>query len=474
MQRGAAGKKRGPARKIYEALYCLILLANLLLVFFDATYLLRIPYTHYTFRDVYLKYAPRELHYRYTAADYSAQPELRIAGVVYDPLRLFYDPIKGIERHRATDAYLAAYEALREQLAANPSEELAPETLALLAQLSEQSVGMINDDPFVTANKRGTFELIKNRMRKHAGEESAKDAFRKFFSAENLTPERRKAELAFFDQRILPMFQQNYFRWIGVDGEPKDFFNKFDLWFVGFFWIDFLVRWIAAIRRREHRKWYLFAVRHWYEVFLLFPPDHFAFFRLLRVIPFLYRLRENNFIPDSGLAPEIIHENAGVIAEEISGMVLVNILAQLQTIIKQRGLRELVTLNEEGALDELQDLLESQAEMISSRVVPEIQPQIVDLVQHSVRAAMSRWLASPVGPAMRLAIENVNTHIEKGLHSALAEEEGVKRLSAITKTFVHAMLQEASRDENVRVLEQQLYKLLDGVQSQVRIAITRR
>jgi hypothetical protein len=47
-------------------------------------------------------------------------------------------------------------------------------------------------------------------------------------------------------------------------------------------------------------------------------------------------------------------------------------------------------------------------------------------------------------------------------------------LSAITKTFVHAMLQEASRDENVRVLEQQLYKLLDGVQSQVRIAITRR
>ncbi|MBX7056697.1 MAG: hypothetical protein K1X75_01435 [Leptospirales bacterium] len=464
-----ARPRRSLLRRMYELLYCAILLINLTLVFFDASYLMRVPYTHLTVRDLYLQYFPIELHYRYDSEDYQRNPQLRLSGQEYDPLLLFYDPIKGIERHRSTDEYLEAYEHLRRFLSDGRSLE-SEEGQALLLQLSDRSVAMIESDPFVTAHKSGSLELIKNRMREHFALDSGKQSFRRFFSLENLSVERREAELDYFDRAILPTIRSNYFRWIDEDGEPKDHFHRFDLYFVAFFWLDFLGRWILALWRREHRRWFLFPVRQWHEVFLLFPPDHAAIFRLLRIIPFFSRMRENNFLPDSGLAPEIIHDNAAVIAEEISGMVLVNILAQIQTIVRERGLKELVSLNDEGALDELQDLLETQATLISKRVVPEIQPKITELVQYSLRRAMDRWIASPIGPGVRLALANVNSHVARGLESALAEEAGQERMAEITRSFIHTLLQEISKEENVRVLETQIAQLLEGVKSQVQIA----
>lgn len=461
--------RRGLLRLVYELFYCTVLGVNLLMVFFDATYLMRVPYTNITVRDFYLRHAPQELRYRYTAEDYARDPALRLQGLTHDPLRLFYDPVKGIERHRFTDDYLARYAALREYLSQN-GELNTPAGQELLSALSEKSVEMIETNPFATANKSGALELIKNRMRDRFAIDSGKQSFQRFFSVENLSAERRAAELKFFDERILPVIQSNYFRWIGEDGEPKDFFHTYDLYFVAFFWLDFLVRWIVALYKGSYRRWFLFPVRHWHEVFLLFPPDHAAFFRLLRVIPFFSRMRQNGFLPDSGLAPEIIHDNAAIIAEEISGMVLVNILAQIQTIIRERGLKELVSLSEEGALDEVQDLLETQASLISSSVVPEIQPQITELVQYSLRRAMDRWVASPIGPGVRLILANVNQHVARGLESALAEKEGLDRMSNITRTFIHTLLREMSREENVRVLEKQIAQLLEGVKSQVQIA----
>jgi hypothetical protein len=446
---------RNKLRLVYEIAFCLVLFANLVFVFFDASYLARIPYANFTFRDLYLQYVP----------------PVALAAGEERSIPNYYDAVKGIKPHRLTSAYLEEFDRLRALLTEPSPAARGPEIQAALAGLRERSVEMVDADPFALASKSGTLEVIKNRMREHMRSESGKDSFRDFFSAANFAPERAAGELAFFETRIRPLIERNYFRWIGEDGEPTDWFYLYDLWFVLFFWFDFLTRWAAAIVRGEYRKWYVFAVRNWYEVFNLLPVQHATYVRLLRIIPFLYRMRRNGFLPDSGLAPQIIHENAGIIAEEISGMVMVNILKQSKSMLENRGLKELATLSDEGVLDELQDFLHTQVELISRKVVPEIQPRIADLVEHSIEGSMRDYLALPAGLALRPMLQNVQRHVRQGLETGLASEEGVQQMAGIMRTFVDAFLLELSKEENVRILERELGKLLEGMQGQVRLTV---
>lgn len=452
-------------RLVYEILFCTILFGNLLLVFVDATYLTRIPFTNITFRDVYLQ----------------KLPPVAIPGLgdgTAQPISHYLDPVKGIKPHRAVVAYLGEVDALEAELAASAADGdgerlTAARIRPILLKLQESTEQLMDRETFALANKRGTLETIKNRMRAHMDNDSGSGSFLAFWDPTHLTPESARAELNYFRTQIRPLIEQNYFRWIGEDGEPTNYFFEIDLWFVLFFWFDFGLRWLWAILRREFRIWYLFAVRNWYEIFNLIPIQHDAFVRLLRVIPWLYRMRDNGFLPDSGLAPQLVHENAGIIAEEISGMVLVNILKQVQAMMQNRGLKELATLSEEGVLDELEEFFDSQAELISQRVVPAIQPQIADLVDHSIDGSMQAYLKSPLSLAIRPIIQNVHAHVRQGLYAGLAGEEGAKQMTGIMQKFIAVLLSELSKEENVRLMEQQLAKLLEGMQSQVKLAIDR-
>lgn len=449
---------RKKARLAYEILFCSVLFVNLLFVFFDATYLVRIPFTNITFRDVYLQ----------------TVPPVAIPGLSSEARRItyYYDPVKGIEPHRTVVPYLKNVDELRQLLAvdggSNPGE-----IRRVLAELQKGTVELLDRETFTLANKRGTMETIKNRMRAHMDNDSGSGSFTAFWAPANFAGDRSAEQIAFFEERIRPLIEQNYFRWIGEDGEPTNHFYEYDLWFILFFWFDFVVRWLSAIFRKEYRIWYLFVVRNWYEVFNLLPVQHEAFVRLLRIVPWLYRMRDNKFLPDSGLAPQLIHENAGIIAEEISGMVLVNILKQVQGMMENRGLKELATLSEEGVLDELEEFLDSQSELISQKVVPEIQPLIADLVEHSINGSMATYLNSPLNLAFRPMLKNVHDHVRQGLYTGLAGPEGAKRMTGIMQKFIATLLVELSKEENVRTMEKQLAKLLEGMQSQVTLAIDR-
>lgn len=459
-------KKRSWYRLSYEILYCLIATVGLGLATFDASYLWQPPYTHLTFRDLYLDYFPVQWHARITEEHRKEDPQIK--DLEFHPQLLFYDSMKGIESHRSTRTYLYKVDALRIELQANGGN-ITPIAFNLLSDLQTASARMIDKDPFRFANKSGDLEVIKNKMRKRMQMSSGTKSFYKFWSAAHLTPNGWQSELKWFDKEIRPTLRRNYFRWIGEDGKPKNYFlERIDLWFVLFFWMDFLVRWILSAYRKEHRRWYLFFVRNWYEVFNLFPPMHNGLWRMLRVIPLYSRLRQNRFVPESGLAPELIHDNAAIIAEEISGMVLLNILSRSKQIIETRGLKEITRSTEVGVLDDLQGLLDGQVGIISRNVVPAIQPRITELVQYSIDQAMKPYLNSPLGPGVRLILNNVHKQISTGLHSALSGSSGSDQMAKIMQTFIHVLLQEIGRSENIEVMENQLIHLLEGIIEQVR------
>ncbi len=416
-------RKRSTGKLAYEILFITVAVINYILLLFDAMYLYTMPYFRVTLRDVLLRQAPAIVER--------------------------YDAVKGIEPHRFTVQYAEDYEALK---AAYADLATAPVMIRpareqkineLLTKLTAYSHDMIDrrgvDSHFYLAEKDGVLELIKNTMRQHLPNEenSAKQAFAQFFSRENLSDERRAAEFAFFDENILPLMNENYFRWIGEDGQKTDYFYRIDRWFVLFFALDFLFRWFTAIRRGAYRRWYLFPVHHFYEIVMLYPPHYSAAMRLLRIVPIYVRLKRNRFIPDDGFMPEIIHDNAQIIAAEISGLVALNIIDQLKSSLEATGRLNLSPATTEA----VERLLASQMDQFSRRIMPEIEPQITEMVQYSINRAMEPYLLSPLGPVLRLILLNVHATVREGLEAAFSGPEGTERLSRILQKATHELLQ---------------------------------
>ncbi len=464
MQRGGFFRKLHVA---YELLFCLALTANVAIAVFDFTYLENIPYTPTTMRDVYL--------------ELSRRPEFSFLKHKDPKIDLFYDPIKGIERHRATDSYVEDFRNLRTRLGSE--REFSAENRALMQSLVDRAGDMINKRPpltdFSLAEKDGALEHLKDKMRLHfmqPGEKlrdlSAKKAFERFFSPENLTVERRAAEFRWFEEEIVPILAANYFRWIDDDGRPKNYFSRrIDFWFVLLlFWPDFLIRWAAAIFTRRYRRWYLFPVRNWVSVFLLISPHHAAWVRLLRVLPLYSRLNANGWIPGGGIMPGILHDNAAVIAEEISGMVLVNIIAQVQAMLEKRAVNvEAITSSD--ALQQIQRLTDQQAGILASKMVPQIQPDIADLVEYSINHAMGPFINTPLGGPFRLALSPVHDRVREGLRAALASPEGSEQMRAILQKSTRIVLEQLTAQENLGVLQEQIARVLEEVKQEIAAAI---
>ena len=239
----------------FERLMAIATLINLSLVAFDLSY---IPW-----RDFYLRKLPGLTQW-------------------------YGSNFKGIESHRSTDLYLQTVSALEEQITQTGVQ--SPQTLSLLEKLRDQSTEMIEEDPFQTANKSGTLEQIKRRMREYMRQESSKKAFETFWSPAYLSQTNWNASTTFFDRQIAPLIRTNYFRGIGENGEPIDLFWKIDLAFMGLFGIELLAR-TFALSRLDKVTWLDALLWRWYDLLLLIP-----FWRWLRIIPVLVRLNQAKLI----------------------------------------------------------------------------------------------------------------------------------------------------------------------------------
>lgn len=436
-------KTKNVGKLVYEIIFVTILVVNYIFVVFDALYLYRLPYYRVTLRDVLLSNAPSIIS--------------------------LYDPIKGIEPHRFTVSYQTDFHKLKSEFAnlaiATPLERPAHEREinSLLKTLTDNSYDMIDrrsvDSHFFLAEKEGVLEIIKNRLRAHLPNQdnSAKQAFAEFFSHSNLNDQRRADEFSFFENEILPLMNENYFRWIGEDGEKTDYMYRIDRWFVLLFLLDFLVRWLVALRQKKFRRWYLFPVHNAYDLFLIYPPHYSILWRLARIIPIYVRLKRNRFIPDDGILPNIIHDNAQVIAAEISGLVALNIVDQAKSSLERAGRLTISSATTES----IERLLSARMDQFSRRIMPEIEPQITEMVQYSINRAMEPYLLSPFGPVVRLALLNVHATVREGLEAAFSGPEGTERLSRILQKSTHELLMDLTDINASEALIRDLTDMLD-------------
>jgi hypothetical protein len=374
-----------------------------------------------------------------------------------------YDPLKGIEPHRETAKYLATVDRFKQQNL---------QSAATLQELVDQSIQTVETNPFQGAGKSGALEKIKNRLRNHTGKESSKEAFRVFWSEKNFTAAKKASEMAFFDQQIRPLFDINYFREIGEDGAPIDHFWLIDLGFGSIFLLDLLLR-LRRMRQQNHRlSWRSAAIDRWYDLLLILP-----LVRLLRVIPLAIRWHQARLINLSQIQDQVNARFVNEFADELTQVVISQVLNQAQGAIKSGTATKLVTTKLLRPYVDLNDVNEVEAiaqiilEVAIYRVLPKIQPDLEEIIATLVQKAS---IDSPAFQNLKLIpgfaeaphqlidqiVRQVSEALYLGLTKSLNDPQNGKLAKRLAENFMEALGAELQKGQTVSKLESLVVDML--------------
>jgi hypothetical protein len=400
----------------YERLLALILLANYGLVIFNLTY---IPLRDFWLQgrvQFNIKIGPFEQEF--------PKPPIRILPFNITP---YYDWVKGIEPYRSTTAYLELVDQFTAAINQKALTGIAPSTgsaaesnpgksapakdlpastspatsmvkqdqdiEAMLAKLRQDSVVMIQENPFQIANKTGTLERIKNIMRVHVfdtRDASATEAFETFWSKDYLLAQGLSNQLQFFNQQIRPLIATNYYRGIGENGQPTDNFPIIDFPFFLIFLVDFLVRTRIISRRYKGISWVDAMFWRWYDFFLFIPV-----FRWLRIIPLMVRWDQAKLWDFKTVKGQAVQGFVAIIAEEMTEVIVVRIVDQLQELVRQGQIRmmldnartaDYIDINDRNELVEITRIF-SQA--LVEKVLPKLQPEVQDFILYNLQSSLN-------------------------------------------------------------------------------------
>lgn len=472
---------------IFERGMALVATVNLLLVLFDLSY---IP-----LRNFWLQ-GRVQLYVRINKYEWKFPPEpVRILPV---NVTQSYDWVKGIAENRDTTIYMQRVEDLKQNiqrindLTINTSrntndandivEELRrynAEQEVILAELRQLSIEMVETNPFAIANKTGTLEKIKNRMRRHIFEEesaSAKDAFQIYWTSEYFTENDWRKEFNFYDREIKPLLETNYFRPIGENGNYVDNFGIIDFPFFLLFGLEFLARSWYISRRRTGVSWFDAMLWRWYDIFLLIP-----LFRFLRVIPVTIRLNQADLIDLSAIQKQASQGFVASIAEDITEVVFIRIINQIQgsikrgefaTLLSQTTGREYVDLNN---VNEPMELAKLMANLVANQVLPKIQPEAEALIKHTIDRVISMspaYQGLQILPGMgeiKVTLAKQLSHqlyqITADTLKAILEADPVfdKLLEELIGQFTNSITSEIQAQESLERMESLINDLLEEV-----------
>lgn len=423
-----------------ERLIAIVALVNLCLVLFDLSYL--------PWRDFYFQEVPI--------------------------LTQLYDPIKGIEPHRETQRYLNKVNELEQQVMQTGLQ--SPQVENLLQELRILSTEMIQDNPFEVANKTGSLAKIKNYLRDRVGKESAHEAFASFWSQDHLSQAGWQQELKFFDTHIRPLIQTNYYRGIEENGKFIDYFWLIDLPFVILFGVEFLARSFYISRRNVGLNWPEAMLRRWYDIFLLLP-----FWRWLRAISVTIRLYQADLLNLEPVRAQINHDIVANFAEEITEIVGIRIIDQIQESI-QRGevarwllqpetRRPYININN---TDEVKAIASRLLHLSVYQVIPKIKPDIEALLHHSIesilnQSPMYRQLHSVPGMSHlpTQLTENLVRDVSQTAYSTLTtfleDPVAAQLFNRLIENFSKALEVEVQKKHNIQEIQSLLLDLLEEI-----------
>lgn len=421
----------------FERGMALLALTNLALVLFDSSYI--------SLRNFYLREFPQ--------------------------LTVLYDPIKAIEPHRDTQRYLKTAEKLKSEVAENGLR--SPQVEQTLQQLRSLSIEMVETNPFAVANKTGTLERIKNLMRRRIGNDSSKQSFSIFWSQAHLSQAGWLNEITFYDKNIKPLLETNYFRPMAETGGFVDKFWRIDIIFITIFGVEFLLRTYTLHRRHRKITWLDAMLWRWYDIFLLLP-----FWRWLRVIPVTIRLNQADLINLDRIQEQVNHGLVANFAAELTEVVVIRIINQLQSSIVQGDLTRLIAgrLNRPyidiNNVNEVEAIASLLVKVTVYQVLPKVQPDLEAILRHSLDKILDQ---SPVYQGVQKIpglgelpkqlldrlVNDVSQSTYKAIVETLEDPVGAKLANDLVQHFSEALSSEVQSQQTIQKIQSLLLDFLE-------------
>ncbi len=385
----------------------------------------------------------------------------------------FYDRYKGIEPHRETQRYLDAVEQLK--VTVDKTGLASTQTQSWLQELDALSISMIQNNPFAAAGKTSNLEKIKNEVRDRVGNQSAKGAFKIFWSQEYLTRVGWGKEIGFYDKKIKPLIVTNYYRKLDDSGDFIDRFWEIDIIFIGIFFVDILARVYFTRRHNRNVSFQQAIIRRWYDLILLLPCYQF-----LRLVPVTIRLHQTKLINLESIQSELNRLFIGQIVQELTDAVVVQVLHQTQKAVKQGEIVNLISeyikpdrvdLNN---VNEIEALLELILEMVVYRIIPKVQPDLEAIFQHLFHQAL---LESPAYRNLRMlpgvgelpaqaidrVVKEVSTSLYVALTKVIADPDNGRLSRRLAENLTSAIGDEMQRGQTIVKIESLVYDLIEEI-----------
>lgn len=432
----------------FERLMALMALVNLGLVVADLSYI--------SLRDLYLGLAPRVTTW-------------------------YGETFKGTEPHRVTTHYLDTVANLEQQVALTGLT--SPQAQAILADLQQQSATMVAENPFQLASRSGNLEQIKNEMRDRMGLESATDSFTAFWSYDHLSTAGFPQEIDFFNGEVRPLVETNFFRRIAVHGGFVDCFWRIDIWFNLLFALELLARSVYLGRRYKNFTWRDALLWRWYDLLLIVPFSglRLPWLALARVLPVIIRINQSKLMDLAPTQQRISRFVISHVAVEITEIVVLRIIDQMQTLIRDGSVAQMVLRDrgnrryiEVSGVNELEVLAQRLTTLTVERVLPQIKPELDRLLKHTVTTAFAqapgyqnfRQLPGlgnlPDQIAQRITAD-LSANAYSLLRGSLDNQEGGALTQALMKKFTDTFKAQIQENENLGEMESLLVDFLEEV-----------
>jgi len=435
-------------RLAWDFLMVYLAIVNLGLILFDLTYL--------WLRPVYFQYLP--------------------------VITRIYDPVKGIEPEPLTTEALALVDRLTEQMAAAaPPVDLE----ATLAEMRTLSVTIVEENPFERSGlSRSLIRLLKEMQLYLQGEPGGTADMLGMTSVESLqyfwslqpVPERLPGRVQFFQDRVEPLMEVNFYRTYDLSGNLTDNFWKIDLPFLLIFATDFFVGWFLSVRRGTYATWFLYPLFHWYDLLGIIPLKQFRLFRLFRIASIYVRLHQSEY---SKVGDDVISRTvkyfANIISEEISDMVSLRILNETQSEIRdgthQKIIHAVATTHRQALSRELATRVQ---EVLTSEEVREQARVFLDAnLEQAVESADALRLVPLPDVVLRPLVVTVGQVVFNAfadtLAATLSSEEGRATVEAMIGDAVDGLIAELTEGELEQIVTEISLQVIDHVKEAVAV-----
>lgn len=389
-----------------------------------------------------------------------------------------YDPVLGIGPHPLTEELSNEAKGAEDLLLLDTTSPGLEQRLDDLAVLTTR---VLSENVFDRSGQSRSEIIIAQIVAVEAGAPTADliqpeildEVTHNFWSG---GPDLLRHRFTLFNTEIRPLLNENFYREFNRAGHLTDHFWIIDIPFLILFWVEFIIRWSIALRRKTYAQWFFFPIFNWYDVLGLIPMQAFRPFRLLRAVSMYMRLRRSELSSvGKDFATRTVEYISNIITEEVSDRVAIRILDDYAEEISDGTHLRIIESTMAPRREEIEEVLAEHVRLLLTN--EDTLRSFGDLLRLNLEQAVessSSLHAVPLPnavlkPIVRVVGEIILDTTLETIQTTLDSEEGAESLRELSTSIVDSILRSPVLGETTNLVEEITLHVIEHMKETVSV-----